>query len=247
LQHLAWRVMTNGNAVGHYARERLGDKVIIDVIPNAVEPLPPLSATERQAVRTAILGDPLRIFILSVGRLTAQKGFTDLINAFAAVHPDHPTATLVIAGGGDLKEPLQEQINRLGIQSGTILLGARDDARRLMAAADIYVNASHFEGTPVSILEAMSAGLPVIATNVGEAPFLLEEGAGLLVPPQQSEAIESALRSLLGSPELRRSLSRSALERVNRDYSRRVWRESMLDLYAQVAPAARSFLAQDAV
>lgn len=247
LQHLAWQVMANGNSVGRYARERLGDKVVIDVISNAVEPIPQLSEADRYDVRTAILGDPQQTIILSVGRLAAQKGFTDLIKAFAAVHPDHPTTALVIAGGGKLREPLQEQINRLGIQSCTFLLGARDDARRLMAAADIYVNASHFEGTPVSVLEAMSAGLPVIATTVGEAPFLLEEDAGLLVPPQQPEAIEGALRSLLESPERCRSLSRSAIERVNRVYSRRVWRKSILELYAQVTSVAQSFLDQDSV
>jgi glycosyltransferase involved in cell wall biosynthesis len=247
LQHLAQRVMANGIVVGQYARKRLGEKVVIDVIPNSVDTFPTISEMDRLSIRAEILGDPKKTFILSVGRLTHQKGFPDLLKAFAELHLSHPLAVLAIAGGGDLQDELQKQINHLGVQGSALLLGDRQDARRLMAAADIYINSSHIEGTPVSVLEAMSAGLPVIATDVGETPFLLDEGAGLLVPPQQPDAIERALRSLLDSAEYRRSFSQSALARVSRVYSRRVWRKKMLELYAQVTPVAQSYLDQDSV
>ncbi len=244
MRHLAQRTMANGNMVGEFARKRLGDKAIVDVIPNAVDFLPPITPEERLALRQEAMGDPQRVMILSVGRLTEQKGFVDLIEAFARIHPEYPNSALVIAGGGDLKASLQNKIAELQLQNDVFLLGIRNDARQLMASADIYVNSSHWEGTPVSVLEAMAAGLPIVATRVGENPYLLAENTGLLVNAQQPQQLAEALGQMLCSAETRQKFASAALARINSHYSRAVWRKSLLDLYAQVTPQAKPYLDQ---
>jgi glycosyltransferase involved in cell wall biosynthesis len=177
--------------------------------------------------------------IMSVGRLNEAKGFPDLLEAFAQIHTEFPEAALVIVGGGTLLEELQAQVDAMGLQKKVILLGARSDARRLMATADIYVNSSHWEGTPVTVLEAMATGLPIIATRVGESPYLLAEDSGLLVSPYQPAEIAHALRHLLRDDTARKKLARTALERVRTHYSREAWRDSLLKLYAEEIDSAR--------
>lgn len=242
LRHAAHCVMANGEAVAEFARLRLGAASDIRVVPNAVDIQPALSREERQAVRAGLLLDDDAALIISVGRLVEDKGFSDLITAFVRVHDRHQAAFLAIAGEGDLRPQLEAQVNNLGLQKNVALLGQRDDARRLMAAADIYVNASLREGTPVSVLEAMAAGLPIAATQVGEIPFLLPPGAGLLSPAGQPPALAAILNLLLDSAELRARLGAAALARVQTHYSRAAWRQNLLELYAQVTPKAREYL-----
>ena len=244
LRHVATRVMANGLAVGEFARQRVKNSRSVDIIPNAVDFVPAISEAEREQFRREITGNPERPFVLSVGRLTQAKGFFDLLEAFAVVHAQYPEAALVIAGRGKLIDGLTARMQELGLAGSVFLLGMRNDVPRLLDATDIYVNSSHWEGTPVSVLEAMAASLPVVATTVGENPYLLDKGAGMLVPPHQPQELASALIDLLASPEKRTALGQSARERVQRYYSRETWCRSLLDLYAQITPKAIPYLAQ---
>ncbi|MCX6078470.1 MAG: glycosyltransferase [Chloroflexi bacterium] len=242
MRFLATRVMANGLAVEKYARHRLKDSRNVYTIPNAVDFARAIPDDERQQIRSEITGDLTRPLVLTVGRLSAAKGFHDLIKAFAFVHTQVPAAVLVIAGGGFLFDELKSHIEKLGLEEQIILLGARADVPHLLAAADIYVNSSHREGTPVSVLEAMAAGLPVVATRVGENPYLLDPDAGLLVAPHQPQALAAAIISLLNSEELRKKLGNSARERIQRSYSRETWRKSLLTLYSEITPEAKPYL-----
>ena len=244
MRYLATRVMANGLVVAEFARQRLKDSRPVDIIPNAVDFIPALPSSEREQLRTEICGDSKRPIILSVGRLTIAKGFHDLIDAFALVHAQHASAALVIAGGGSLQAEFQAHIQRLGLKDHVFMLGRRNDVPRLLASSDVYVNSSHWEGTPVSVLEAMAAGLPVVATAVGESPHLLENGAGLLVSAHQPQELAAALNSLLASTSDREKFGQAALERISQRYSREIWRRSLLDLYAQITPKAGPYLAQ---
>lgn len=244
MRYLATRVMANGLVVADFARQRLKDKRPVDIIPNATDFIPIIPEAERLQIRREITGDPNRPFVLSVGRLTAAKGFPDLFDAFVTVRERYPDAALVIAGGGSKEEELKRQVERLGLQKHVFLLGRRNDAPRLLASADTYVNSSHWEGTPVSVLEAMAAGLPIVATKVGESPYLLAEDSGLLVAPHQPQELAEALIALLASPEKRTQLGEAAYDRMRRYYSRETWRRSLLDLYAQITPKAKPYLAQ---
>jgi glycosyltransferase involved in cell wall biosynthesis len=242
LRYLADRIMPNGNAVAEFTNKRLEGSRHLDVIPNAVDTYPPLTEAERFILRVELVGDASRAFILSVGRLSTAKGFHDLLDAFAVVHSLHPEAALVIAGGGKMHEELQNHIHKLGLTDHAFLLGTRNDTLRLMAAADIYVNSSHWEGTPVTVLEAMAAGLPIVATNVGENRHLLASNAGIVVPPEEPASLAAAINRLLESKKLRIELGQAANERVKTHYSREIWRRKLLELYATVTPKAHEYL-----
>ena len=230
IRHFATRIMANGVAVEKFVRHRLKESRRVDTIPNAVDMIPIISADERMRIRREIAGDSNLYLIITVGRLSSAKGFADLLNAFSIVHAQSPDAVLIIAGGGSLMDDLTAQVKKLGLDGCVKMLGARTDVSRLLASADIYVNSSHREGTPVSVLEAMSAGLPVVATNVGENPYLLDADTGIIVPPHHPEKLASALISLINSDELRTRYGNSARERIKNYYSRDAWRKKLLKI-----------------
>jgi len=245
MRFFATRVMANGAAVAQFARQRLKDSRPVDIIVNAVDIYPPLARAEREALRAEVCGVSNRPIILSVGRLTEAKGFHDLVDAFALVHARAgcESAVLVIAGGGVLMEELATQVRQLKLEEQVFLLGQREDVTQLLEAADLYVNSSHWEGTPVSVLEAMACGLAVVATSVGESPNLLEQGrAGLLVSPGQPQELAVAVISLLDSPEKGHEFGQAARKRVEQYYSRATWTRKLLELYAQLSPKAEQYL-----
>lgn len=182
------------------------------------------------------------MLLLSVGRLTPQKGFEHLLKAFALVHEIHPTVALAIAGDGRELEPLAAQIHSLGLDGHAFLLGQRDDVPRLLAAADIYVNSSLLEGTPVSVLEAMAVGLPIVATSVGDTSHLLEGDAGILVPPAESEKLADALIGLLSNSVRQAALGKSARARAQKEYSPQAWTRNLLKFYSKFTPNAKPIL-----
>ncbi|MBI5943586.1 MAG: glycosyltransferase [Chloroflexi bacterium] len=241
LKYLAHRVLANGYAVGEFARTRCGNTPV-DVIVNAVDLIPPLQADERTALRSDLVGDSARSIILSVGRLTVAKGFFDLLDAFKIVHASQPNAALVIAGDGNLYDDLTKYAAELNLQNDVFFLGSRSDVVRLLPAADIYVNSSLREGTPVSVLEAMSAGLAVVATTVGENSFLLSQSSGMLVPPGQPDKLAEAVISLLASPEKRAELGQAARALIGEKYGRIEWSRNILTLYAKLTPKANKYL-----
>lgn len=244
LRHFADGIIANGYAVADFGHQQVGDDVSIDVLPNAVDVniIPQLSRDEKQSLRRELVGDADRIIILSVGRLTSQKGFDHLLQAFARVHAKHPRAALVIAGAGRLLESLAAQIRSLGLDGHAFLLGQRDDVPRLLAVTDIYANSSLLEGTPVSVLEAMAAGLPIVGTSVGDTSHLLGSDSGILIPPAQPEALAAALTDLLDNPKQRAALGLAARARVQKEFSPRAWARNLLALYSKLAPSAKDYL-----
>jgi len=242
LKYVAQRVTANGFSVAEFVRKRLGD-VEIDLILNAVAPLPPIDPDERTSIRRSIVGNKDdKTIIFSAGRLSDLKGFPYLISAFSEIHKEHPDTVLAIAGKGNDKEKLEAQIQELDLQDHIRLLGFRDDIQRLLRCVDIYVNSSLWEGTPVSVLEAMSAELPIVATNVGDNAYLLDNDAGILVPPGQPAQLAAAICSLLTDPEKAAQLKQSAGERVATNYNPAAWRQQLLHIYAQVTPEANTYL-----
>lgn len=243
LRYFCKRVLANGYAVAEAGHKRLGD-IKIDVIPNAVDLIGPLSQEERQALRQEIVGDLKGPIILSVGRMDYRKGFPELINGFAKICSEYPSAALVIAGGGGLFDTLMAQIAEMNLEDRIILLGSRDDVPRLLGIADIYVNSSNSEGMPVSVLEAMAAGLPVIATTVGDTPYVVQPGTGILIPPSDPDQIAHALKRLLDSPEERFTLGDLARQHIATHHGLQAWTNQILELYSQVAPHTRALLRQ---
>jgi glycosyltransferase involved in cell wall biosynthesis len=236
LRHAAERVLVNGYSIAEAHRPRLGGTPI-DVIPNAISLPGRLTAQERAQVRQEWMGtDSLhRPVLISVGRLVAPKGYSDLIQAFETVTHSFPQACLWIVGGGDLLPDLQAQVHSLGLEEHVRLTGPRQDVPRLLAAADVYVNASHWEGMSVAILEALAAGLPVIATRVGDAGRIITPLTGRLVPPQRPDLLAEAMLELLRQPQRWDEMGAAGRELVGREYNLEKWTDCFVDLYRGLA------------
>ena len=174
-------------------------------------------------------------FVLSVGSLLPVKGHTDLIHAAAQVIAEFPNVTFAIAGGGDLYDELARQVGELDVSSRFLLLGYRDDVERLLKAADIFVMSSLREGTSIALLEAMAAGVPVVATDVGGNPELVSNrGTGMLVPPSSPAALAEAVSSLIRDHGLRKVVSNEARHKVQTNFSEAVNLKRLKQLYAGV-------------
>lgn len=238
MRHCCNMVMANGYSVAQAHQARLGRE--IQVIQNSVGVGPGLSPREREKVRAELTGNPEKTIIISVGRLAPPKGYDTLIEAFAQVHTNHPETALVIVGDGQLRKQLEEVIAAKSLQRSVLLTGERDDIARILPAADIYASSSYWEGMSVAILEAMAAGLPVVATRVGDAPWVLTEQTGILVAPRQPQELAKALAELVEDKPARLEFGENARKRIESEYSLDQWCDKMLDLYARVNPAIKA-------
>lgn len=226
-------VVAVGEQVAQAHAGRLGKRQIT-VIPNAVPEMPHSDAAQTAALRARLGCTPGALVAIAVGRLAAPKGYPDLLTAFAQIAPQFPDAYLWIVGKGVLWDDLRSEINRLGLQERVKLLGQRNDVPLLLAAADVFVNASHWEGLPLAVLEAMMAGLPVVATSVGDTPSILPPGTGLLVPPHTPEKLAEGLRTLFSDVSLRRRWGQAAREHAHVHYGVDTWMQRLADFYRQV-------------
>jgi glycosyltransferase involved in cell wall biosynthesis len=192
------------------------------VIPNAVE----LDAAPR--LRRG--DDPPRI--VTVGRLAWPKDPLTLVRALARLR-GHPFSALIV-GDGPQRPGVEAEIHDLGLESVAQLSGPRRDVPDLLARSDVFALASRSEGGPISILEAMAAGLPVVASDVGGVRELVADGAtGLLVPAGDPDALAAALQRLLADPALRRRLGAAGRERVAERFTLSALRTAHLELYAR--------------
>jgi len=171
--------------------------------------------------------------ILFVGRLTKQKSVEILLKAIKILKNKYSgNLKIAIVGDGELKENLNNLTVELGVNREVKFLGVRKDVKELMVSSKIFVLPSRWEGFGLVIIEAMSNMLPVIATNVGGIPELIENGKdGILVPPENPKALARAINSLLENKELREKLSQTAYKKVREKYSINAYSVLMLDFY----------------
>ncbi len=152
--------------------------------------------------------------VLTIGRLTVMKGHRYLLDAVPALLRRFPDLAVVVIGSGHLHEPLQAQAAALGVTGAVHLLGHRSDARMLLDAADVFVLPSRHEGMPLVLMEAMDAGLPVVATRViGSEEVVVDGETGVLVGARDSGALEQALGRLLADPQLRNQYGQAGRRR----------------------------------
>lgn len=171
-------------------------------VPNGIAPRG--QGPGREVAREALGIAPDELVVMTVGRLNRMKGQRHLVDAVPALATRCPRLRVVLLGQGHLHDALQAQAAALGVADRVLLAGHRPDARRLLDAADVFVLPSITEGMPLAALEAMDAGLPVVATRViGTSEVVADGKTGLLVPPRDPRALAAALSRLLGDPELR--------------------------------------------
>ena len=208
--------------------ERLRDQVVsrrilsasrVRAIPNGIRARPPIGAAEAREARNALLTEidagPDTLVVGSVARLVWFKGLDALIAAMPSVLRACPDCRLVLVGDGPMRAELEQQASALGVHDRVSFLGERQDVARLLPAFDVFTLPSVSEGMPMTILEAMQASRPVVATSVGGVPELVADGAsGVLVAARDPAALAAALIRQLGDPSLRRSMGDKGRERV---------------------------------
>lgn len=189
------------------------------------------SRVDRAAARER-LGLAEAVVVVSVGRFVKQKGYRELIEAFATVLREEPAACLVLAGGGPLEPEYHAVVERLGIGESVRLLGwvSREEERDLLAAADVYTQpsvAGEGEWMPRAILEAMSMGLPIVASSVGGMADVLRHDENGLLFPSGGEELPACLLALVPDAGRRRALGAEARRDAVTSYE---WSQSF-DLY----------------
>lgn len=202
-------------AVSNYDREKLikaglpVDKITL--IHNGVSEI-----KERRKLPINIEG-----FIIGTAvRLTKSKGIRYLIEAFSYLYSKHREVNLVIIGDGEERKRLEELTKRLNVGDRVFFLGALPNAKLYFSNFHIFVLPSLFEALPISILEAISQKVPVIATTVGGIPEIIEDGkTGLLVPSQDSLALAQAIEKLLGDKKLAEYLKEEGYKRYRERFT----------------------------
>jgi glycosyltransferase involved in cell wall biosynthesis len=190
----------------------------------------------RATPQATLSGMPPRI--LSVGRFKAPKDPLTLVRALAQLDPGSFHATLV--GDGPDRPAVAGAVRQARLDLTIDLVGERHDVPALLAGADAFVLSSLSEGLPISLLEAMAAGLPVVASAVGGVPEAVVDGeSGLLVPPADPDALARALSTLLADANLRRCLGAAARERAVALFDLRRFRDAHLRLYRDLLDSHR--------
>ena len=193
-----------------YIKQVDADPAKVEVIYNAVDWSQLETTISREAMRMA-MGVPVDAPLLGIiARLTEQKGHRVLLDALAQM-PDLSQAHLVIVGDGPLRDELQRQAAGLGLADRVRFLGARRDLGNILAAIDVFVMPSFWEGLPLAMVLAMGAGLPVVATRVAGIPEVVQDGVnGLLVTPGESGELGAALSRVVNDDTTRVLLGQAA-------------------------------------
>ncbi len=185
------------------------------MIPNGV----PYETPARVTLREELHLGPADRLMVAIGNLYPVKGHRHLIEAFSLVAHRHPTLHCAIGGRGHLDVDLEALARARGLAGRVHLLGLRSDVPAVLAAADLFVQPSLSEGLPLALLEAMQAGRPIVATDVGEMPVALGFGeAGLLVEPGSPGALAAAIDSLLNDSIRAEMLASRAAVRARAEY-----------------------------
>jgi glycosyltransferase involved in cell wall biosynthesis len=190
----------------------------LHLVPNSIdtELYRPRGAAERSDIRRCLLGiDDRTVAIGMVGRLWRQKNPACLVRAAATVLQERQGVRFFLIGDGELRENLEKLILDLSMAGRVSLLGWRDDIPELLAGLDIFVLPSRWEGLPLAILEAQSAGVPVVASDIpGNRDAVVDGVDGLLFPDSDSARLSRALLTLLADKEHMRTMGQAGREKI---------------------------------
>lgn len=183
-------------------------------------------------------GDLVRIIM--VARITEQKDHKLLLKAISTLHTKTPYI-LTLVGDGELTSVVQKYSAELGVEDKVEFLGARKDVAKLLDESDIFVLTSKWEGFPRSILEAMRAGLPVVASDVGGCKEAVIEGeTGYLVPRGDEEALKQRLKGLIDDPFLRNKMGQAGIQRFLDHFTFDIMFKKTFEVYQQVMGKTQS-------
>jgi len=218
--HTRW----NRAALADYHRMPVAKMAII---PNGSAPAPKMDAQRRRDLRAQLGLEPETVGLVIVGRLTARKGHRLLLEALRRLADELlPPWRLLIVGDGEEEEALRAQSAAAGLEQRVAFLGHREDARLIMAAADLLLLPSTLETQPLVLTEAMAAGRPVVAARIFGIPEIVSDGqTGVLVPPGDVEALATATRRLIEDPRVRAEFGAAGFRRYQEQFRLEVMAE----------------------
>jgi glycosyltransferase involved in cell wall biosynthesis len=208
-------------------------------IPNGVAAAPPRSFECRLQARAA-LGTAHPVLSLSpntqlaiyVGRLSSEKGLFALIDAWSKVAARRANVRLWLVGAGPMRDELAQHIEQLHLRGRCVLVGSFDSVDDLLAAADLFVLPSYEEGMSLAMLEAMAAGLPIVASDIPGNRALIEDGRhGLLAKPGQPTELAAAIQKLLDDRDLANHYGTAARQRAEKHFSQQAMLEKHVALF----------------
>ena len=218
LSGLCHRVTAVGPEVAEYFVRTIGmPREHVSVIPNGVD-LTKFNY-DPKPVREELGLSKDHLVIGTVGRLEPEKDQKTLLEAFRYVKEKQSAARLVIVGNGRMADELKVHAKRLGVAGHTLFLGTRRDVPRVLSAMDLFALPSVREGLPISLIEAMAAGKPVVASDIGSVRDLIRhEDNGLLVEPGDAVTLSNSLLRLLDSSSLREGMGNRGRRLAERSY-----------------------------
>ena len=185
------------------------------------------------------------VLFVCVARFAPQKNHALLLKAFAQGPASDPKAHLVLVGEGILQEGLEEQAKNLGLANRVHFLGLRSDIPDVLGATDVFVLSSDWEGNPLSVMEAMASGLPIVSTDAGGVPTLFERGKeGFIVARGDAQALGNSMASLLRDRETRVSLGRAAARRAKQNFDVSTMVQAYEELYEKLVNLPRGSKAE---
>lgn len=199
-----------------------------------------LPAEAFSAAPAALQKHPGVLRVGMVARMNHRyKNHSGFLRIAAQIHQSMPNAEFVLAGDGPLRQQLENEAQSLGLGSSAIFLGDRQDMSAVLSSIDVAVNTSDSESLSNVILEAMAAGLPAVAYNVGGNSELLSQQRGALIPPGDETSFADAVQKLLADPALRRQLGCNARQFAQENFSLNRVRQRYVELYTALLQKKR--------
>jgi glycosyltransferase involved in cell wall biosynthesis len=192
----------------------------------------------REEMRASLRIPPDAPTFVNVGLFREQKNHAALLAAFASERLSSLSAHLLLAGDGVLRDEVERQARQLGVAERVRFLGSRKDIPRVLAAADVFVLSSRWEGHPLSVMEAMAAGKPVVATAVGCVPENVSRSTGRLVAEGDVAALGSAMFELANDMPLTRTLGSAAARTARERFDASVMGRAYEELYSELSVRA---------
>jgi glycosyltransferase involved in cell wall biosynthesis len=224
--------LTDGTFVAAEAiRLQIAPPDRIRALVSPTDAVPPATAATRRRARR-LLGVPDDVAVIgTTGRLVRQKGPLDMVDAIAAL--GRPDVRMVWVGDGAMRRETERRIARHGLGDRFLLIGDRDDVPQLLPAFDVLAMSSLWEGLPCSVLEAMSCGIPVVATAVNSVPEVVIPGrTGLLARPDDPGSLARALAFMLDHPEAAARMAAAARAQVADQFLPELLGAELMDVYA---------------
>ena len=225
-------VIAVSDGIAHALRQAGVAAEKIELIRNGIDTAPfsttmPNDASGLRKGRKLVVG--------MVARMVREKGAHHLLMAAAEILKSFPDTLFLFVGDGPAREQLEHKAQTLGISSSVFFAGERQDMPQVYAAMDIFVLPSLLEAMPMSIMEAMAAGKPIVATSVGSIPDMVENGqSGFIVPPESESDLRQALSLLLGNAGLRSEMGKRAREAAEARFSALTMAKDYCTLYERV-------------